>query len=95
MQALATWLALLGMTFWLGGLIWETWVLTPGASDDPDLARASWAASRRFHRLVPYALGTVSLSDVAWFWDRQQTFRGAGRALVNWVKCGPTARVAS
>ncbi len=64
-QALATWLALLGMTFWLGGLIWETWVLTPGASDDPDLARASWAASRRFRRLVPYALGVVFLADVA------------------------------
>jgi copper transport protein len=64
-QALATWLALLGMTFWLGGLIWETWVLTPGASDDPDLARASWAAARRFRRLVPYALGVVFLADVA------------------------------
>ena len=65
LQALATWLALLGMTFWVGGLIWETWVLTPGASDDPDLARASRAASRRFRRLVPYALGTVLLADVA------------------------------
>lgn len=65
LQALATWLALLGMTFWVGGLIWETWVLTPGASDDPDLALASWVASRRFHRLVPYALGTVLLADVA------------------------------
>ncbi len=65
LQALATWLALLGMTFWLGGLIWETWVLTPGASDDPDLVRASWVASRRFRRLVPYALGTVLLADVA------------------------------
>ncbi len=65
LQALATWLALLGMTFWLGGLIWETWVLTPGATDDPDLTRASWAASRRFRRLVPYALGTVLLADVA------------------------------
>jgi copper transport protein len=65
LQALATWLALLGLTFWVGGLIWETWVLTPGAQDDPDLARVSWAASRRFRRLVPYALGTVLLADVA------------------------------
>jgi copper transport protein len=65
LQALATWLALLSMTFWVGGLIWETWVLTPGASDDPSLARASWVASRRFRRLVPYALGTVLLADVA------------------------------
>ncbi len=64
-QALATWLALLGMTFWLGGLIWETWVLTPGASEDPDLARASWSASCRFRRLVPYALSVVFLADVA------------------------------
>lgn len=64
-QAIATWLALLGMTFWLGGLIWETWVLTPGASDDPDLARASWVASRRFRRLVPYALSMILLADVA------------------------------
>ena len=63
-QALATWLALLGMTFWLGGLIWETWILTPGALDDPDLERASWAAARRFRRMVPYALGTVLLADI-------------------------------
>lgn len=62
-QALATWLALLGMTFWVGGLIWETWVLSPGASDDPELARASWRAARRFRRLAPYSLGGVFLAD--------------------------------
>jgi copper transport protein len=63
-QTLATWLALLGMTFWLGGLIWETWVLTPGTSRDPALARASTLAARRFRRLVPYALGGVLVADV-------------------------------
>jgi copper transport protein len=63
-QTLATWLALLGMTFWLGGLIWETWVLSPGTSSDPALARASRLSARRFRRLVPYALGGVLVADV-------------------------------
>ncbi len=63
-QALATWLALLALTFWVGGLIWETWVLAPGTSRDPDLAWASVAAARRFRRLAPYALGLVLVADV-------------------------------
>ena len=63
-QALATWLALLGMAYWLGGLIWETWVLPPGAQGDPDLRAASRTAARRFRKLLPYLLGMLLLANV-------------------------------
>ncbi len=77
-QALATWLALLCMTFWLGGLIWETWILSPGTPRDPDLARASRLSARRFRRLAPYVLGGVLLADVV-------MVLGQGAALAgNW-----------
>ena len=50
------WLALLFMTFWIGGLIWETWILPPEQQSHPDLATASQGAQRRFRRLAPFAL---------------------------------------
>lgn len=66
-QAIATWLALLFMTFWVGGLIWQTWVLTPTSGDgsrDPDLTAASRIAAERFSRLAPIALMLVLVADV-------------------------------
>jgi copper transport protein len=62
---LATWLALLSLTCWLGGLIWETWILSPGAPGDPDLAGAAVAAARRFRRVAPFLLGGLLLADIA------------------------------
>ena len=64
LQILTTWLALLGLTFWLGGLIWETWILPPGTPRDPALAAASRLAARRFRRFAPYVLGIVLLADL-------------------------------
>ena len=64
LQILTTWLALLGLAFWLGGLIWETWILPPGTPHDPALAAASRLAARRFRRFVPYLLGIVLLADL-------------------------------
>jgi methionine-rich copper-binding protein CopC/uncharacterized membrane protein len=63
-QALATWLALLFTTFWLGGLIWETWILTPGEPGDPALEAATSVASHRFRQLVPVALSTVLMANI-------------------------------
>ncbi len=63
-QTIMTWLALLMMTFWVGGLIWETWILTPGRQRDRDLAAAASRAAARFRRLAPYALGILLLADV-------------------------------
>lgn len=34
-QALATWLAFLALTFWVGGVIWETWILPPAGLSAP------------------------------------------------------------
>lgn len=67
-QAVATWLALLFMTFWLGGLIWQTWVLPPTSRDrsqNPDLAAASRAAAERFTSLAPIALMLILVANVA------------------------------
>jgi len=63
-QTIVTWLALLMMTFWVGGLIWETWILAPGRQRDRDLAAAATRAAARFRRLAPYALGVLLLADV-------------------------------
>jgi copper transport protein len=63
-QAISTWLALLAMTFWVGALIWETWILPPGGAADADLDAAAAAAARRFRRLVPYALGLLLIADL-------------------------------
>ncbi|HST89502.1 MAG TPA: copper resistance protein CopC [Ktedonobacterales bacterium] len=64
LQTISTWLALLFMTFWVGGLIWEAWILPPGdAGFDPAVAAAASAAGRRFRRLAPYALAGVLIAD--------------------------------
>ena len=73
------------------GLIWETWVLTPGASDDPDLARASLKASRRFHRLVPYALGAVIFADVAMVLGQAAALSGGCPARLNPPRSSPSS----
>ncbi len=66
-QALATWLALLFMTFWVGGLIWQTWILTPLSGDgtrDTDLAQAARVAAARFSRWAPLALFLVLVANL-------------------------------
>jgi putative copper export protein len=63
-EAIFTCLAVLSMTFWIGGVIWEIWILPPSAPAlDPDLAAAADAAGRRFRRLAPYALGIALVAD--------------------------------
>jgi putative copper export protein len=64
MQALGTWLALLFMSFWVGGVIWETWILSPAGAGGPDLSAAARAAGRRFRRLAPWALGALLVANV-------------------------------
>ncbi|HKT39508.1 MAG TPA: copper resistance CopC family protein, partial [Ktedonobacterales bacterium] len=64
-QAISTWLALLFMTFWVGGVFWETWILNPhDGGRDPDLLAAAQRSSARFARFAPYALGGVLLADI-------------------------------
>jgi putative copper export protein len=65
LEAIFTCLVVLSTTFWIGGVIWEIWILSPGGSDqDPDLAVAADAAGRRFRRLAPYVLGIVLVANV-------------------------------
>ena len=39
-QTACTWLALLAMSFWVGGLIWEVWILPPSGAANGDLDAA-------------------------------------------------------
>jgi putative copper export protein/methionine-rich copper-binding protein CopC len=64
-QAIAAWLALALLTVWVGGLIWETWILNPATTRDPDLATAARAATRRFRALIPTVLGLLVVANVA------------------------------
>jgi putative copper export protein/methionine-rich copper-binding protein CopC len=65
LQALATWLALLFATFWIGGVLWETWILPPDRPDlDPDLAAAAGVAAERFRRFAAPSLTLLLLSNV-------------------------------
>jgi copper transport protein len=65
LQAVATWLALLFMIFWVGGVLWQTWILPPDRVDlDPDLASAAKAGAKRFRRLAAPALALLLLSNV-------------------------------
>lgn len=63
-QTLMSWLALLGMTFWVGGCLWETWVLPPGRQPHADLAHVTRVAGQRFRQLAPLALVLVLVADV-------------------------------
>ena len=63
-QAIATWLALLLMTLWVGGLCWETWILAPGSQRDADLSAAAARAARRFRRLASWLLALILVADV-------------------------------
>ena len=63
-QAVFTWLALLGMVFWVGGVIWETWILPSGLARDSALREAALASERRFRRLAPLALIVVLVADI-------------------------------
>ncbi|HUY79271.1 MAG TPA: copper resistance protein CopC [Ktedonobacterales bacterium] len=77
LQTIMTWLALTLMTFWVGGLIWETWILAPGRQRDRDLAAASALAAARFRRLAPYALGVLLLADVGIIMAQSAEIAGA------------------
>jgi putative copper export protein len=63
-QTLMTWFALLCLTFWVGGVIWEIWILAPGQQRDADLREASRLAGRRFQRLIPAVLILLLLADL-------------------------------
>jgi putative copper export protein/methionine-rich copper-binding protein CopC len=65
LQAIAAWIALALLTVWVGGLIWETWILNPATTRDPDLATVAQAAVRRFRALIPTVLGLLVIADVA------------------------------
>jgi putative copper export protein/methionine-rich copper-binding protein CopC len=62
-QALGDWLALLFTLFWVGGVIWEVWVLPAQRAPTPTVALGSRLAVLRFQRLAPYALVGALLAD--------------------------------
>jgi copper transport protein len=82
-QALFDWLALLFMTFWVGGVIWEAWVAPVGVAfgGGDEGARL---ATRRFRRLAPYALGGLLLADAGFAAALTVEIAGGARGLIEW-----------
>ena len=57
-QALATWLAFLALTFWVGGVIWETWILPPAGPSAP----SPLLAGQRTRRMLGHRAQSLSAS---------------------------------
>jgi copper transport protein len=64
LQTISTWIALLMLTFWAGGMIWETWITPPDPTVGAGQRAARAAAARRFRELSPWALGVLLVADV-------------------------------
>lgn len=76
LQTVATWVALLALTFWLGGAAWETWVTyrqpatatdvtdAPTRGKDDDRSWVASSASVRFRRMMPVALIVLLLANL-------------------------------
>ncbi|HET9110434.1 MAG TPA: copper resistance protein CopC [Ktedonobacterales bacterium] len=62
-QSLGDWLALLFALFWVGGVIWEAWVLPARRAPTSTVALGAHLAERRFQRLAPWALVGALLAD--------------------------------
>ncbi len=76
-QTLMTWLALLGMTWWVGGVFWETWILPLGFQSDSDVAAASQQARHRFQGQAFSALIVVLFSDIGIVFGQAAEVAGA------------------
>ena len=64
LQTIATWIALLLLTFWCGGIIWETWIFAPQNHSASDHPTAIEQAAQRWRTYTPYALVGILIADV-------------------------------
>jgi putative copper export protein len=55
---------LLCLAFWVGGVLWETWVLTPATAEDGALRATAQATGRRFQRVGRSALIVLLVANV-------------------------------
>lgn len=81
-QALFTWLAFLFLTFWVGGVFWETWVAPVSAATDVITWDGARLASQRFRRLMPYVLVGLLVADVGLAAALTDEVAGSLRGLV-------------
>lgn len=63
LQAIATWLSLLFVTFWAGGTIWETWVFPIERHATSDHSTAIGQASQCWRRYTPSLLIGILLAN--------------------------------
>lgn len=64
LQTAMDWLALLFTLFWVGGVLWEAWVLSERRASNAVVALGARLAVRRFQRLAPYALLGALLANL-------------------------------
>src|SRR5579871_674158 len=83
-QALFTWLALVCLALWVGGMMWETWILSPGRPADSDLAAAAERAARRFRRLTIGVLLLLLVSDLGIVFAQAAELAGEWSGAFSW-----------
>jgi putative copper export protein/methionine-rich copper-binding protein CopC len=64
LQIIATWIALLLFTFWVGGIIWETWIFSPQKHSAFDGTTTTQQASQRWTSYKPYALVGILIANI-------------------------------
>jgi copper transport protein len=64
LQTIATWIALLLLTFWVGGIFWETWIFPPKKHSASDYTTATEQASQQWRRYTPYALAGILIANM-------------------------------
>jgi putative copper export protein len=83
LQALSTWIALTALAFWVGGVLWETWVLPPTTTRTRDLRAAAQAASARFGSLAPSALLIVLVANIGVVLGQSAALAGTWAGMVS------------
>ncbi len=64
LETITTWTALLLLTFWVGGIFWETWIFPPKKHSASDHTTATEQASQQWRRYTPYALAGILIADI-------------------------------
>jgi putative copper export protein/methionine-rich copper-binding protein CopC len=64
LQTIATWVALLFLTFWVGGIFWETWIFPPKKHSSSGHTTATEQASQQWRKYTPYALAGILIANV-------------------------------
>lgn len=84
LQTIATWIALLLFTFWVGGIIWETGVFPPQKNSGSDPITAIQQASQRRIRYIPYVLAGILIANIGIIAGQAAELAGDWSGIISW-----------